>query len=182
MSAEQQAEPEEVGDEVPKVITIPRVSFNDGRGKYLVINNVQKRKNVIQLLESAAVYGYTPVMVQMDKMRTQLPPHVVFENTLFFETLPEMKSFMEKENVTVVGIEIMDKSVAMDVYSFPVNIALMPGNEALGLSPKQIENCDEFVYIQHYGQGTASLNVHVATGVILHHDFLFHERFGGLER
>lgn len=38
-----------------------------------------------------------------------------------------------------------------------------------GLSEKQIRLCDSFVYIPQYGPGTASLNVAVATSIILHH-------------
>lgn len=145
------------------------------RLKFMVINNVSKHKNVIQILESANVYGYQPIMCQMGKMR-RLIPEPLLENLISFDTLSEMKAYLTEQNVKLVGIEITDQSIALPEYNFPVNIALMPGNEGLGLSEKQIEVCDEFVYIPHYGNGTASLNVHIATGVILHHDFIFHEK------
>ncbi len=38
-----------------------------------------------------------------------------------------------------------------------------------GLSEKQIALCDSFVYIPQYGDGTASLNVTVATSIVLQH-------------
>ena len=38
-----------------------------------------------------------------------------------------------------------------------------------GLSEKQIAMCDAFVYIPQYGDGTASLNVTVATSIVLQH-------------
>lgn len=38
-----------------------------------------------------------------------------------------------------------------------------------GLSGKQIALCDSFVYIPQYGDGTASLNVTVATSIVLQH-------------
>ena len=41
--------------------------------------------------------------------------------------------------------------------------------QGTGLSSKQMALCDSFVYIQQYGQGTASLNVTVATSIVLHH-------------
>lgn len=41
-----------------------------------------------------------------------------------------------------------------------------------GLSAKQCEICDFFVYIPQYGCGTASLNVTVAASIVLH-------QFGG---
>jgi tRNA C32,U32 (ribose-2'-O)-methylase TrmJ len=37
-----------------------------------------------------------------------------------------------------------------------------------GLSEKQIEACDHFIYIPHYGGGTASLNVACAASIVLH--------------
>ncbi|URE33761.1 SpoU rRNA Methylase family [Musa troglodytarum] len=42
-----------------------------------------------------------------------------------------------------------------------------------GLSAKECEICDFFVYIPQYGCGTASLNVTVAASIVLHH-------FGGV--
>ncbi len=38
-----------------------------------------------------------------------------------------------------------------------------------GLSPKQMAQCDAFVYIPQHGAGTASLNVTVAASIVLHH-------------
>ncbi|RWW22412.1 hypothetical protein BHE74_00029158 [Ensete ventricosum] len=38
-----------------------------------------------------------------------------------------------------------------------------------GLSAKECEICDFFVYIPQYGCGTASLNVTVAASIVLHH-------------
>ena len=45
--------------------------------------------------------------------------------------------------------------------------------QGTGLSAKECEICDFFVYIPQYGGGTASLNVTVAASIILHH-------FGGI--
>ncbi|KAH7436574.1 hypothetical protein KP509_05G026400 [Ceratopteris richardii] len=38
-----------------------------------------------------------------------------------------------------------------------------------GLSKKEMDICDSFVYIAQYGSGTASLNVTVAASIVLHH-------------
>jgi tRNA G18 (ribose-2'-O)-methylase SpoU len=51
---------------------------------------------------------------------------------------------------------------------FEVSIALMPGNEGTGLSDRQKSVVDYFVYIPQYGHGTASLNVTVATTMVMH--------------
>lgn len=45
----------------------------------------------------------------------------------------------------------------------------MPKSHLQGLSSTQKAACDGFVYIPQYGSGTASLNVAVATSIVLHH-------------
>ncbi|CAN1300713.1 hypothetical protein LINPERPRIM_LOCUS24666 [Linum perenne] len=41
--------------------------------------------------------------------------------------------------------------------------------QGTGLSAKECEICDFFVYIPQYGCGTVSLNVTVAASIVLHH-------------
>ncbi|KAL2922754.1 putative tRNA/rRNA methyltransferase slr0955 [Bienertia sinuspersici] len=45
---------------------------------------------------------------------------------------------------------------------------LRPTNPGTGLSVKECEICDYFVYIPQYGSGTASLNVTIAASIVLH--------------
>lgn len=71
--------------------------------------------------------------------------------------------------VSVVGIEIDDGAAAVHTHPFTGNTAFMIGNEGQGLNEKQMKLCDEFVYIPQHGVGTASLNVAVATSIVLHH-------------
>ena len=44
-----------------------------------------------------------------------------------------------------------------------------PYNEGQGLTPQQIEACEQFVYIPQHSDATASLNVNAACAVVLHH-------------
>lgn len=55
--------------------------------------------------------------------------------------------------------------------------------QGTGLSEKQVALCDSFVYIPQYGDGTGSLNVTVATSIVLQHFALWagygeHQREG----
>lgn len=137
-------------------------------GRFLIITNISKKKNVAQLLDTATVYGFVPVLVNSEKIRESLTSEQL-ESLLIFDGLKTMREYMKSRQVTIVGIEIIEGAVSLDHYTFPESIALMPGNEGSGMSSTQIRVCDEFVYIPQYGVGTASLNVHVATGIILHH-------------
>ena len=47
--------------------------------------------------------------------------------------------------------------------------AFLMGNEGQGLSEKEKAICDSFVYMPQYQTNTASLNVCVATSIVLHH-------------
>ena len=69
----------------------------------------------------------------------------------------------------MVGIEIMEGAKSVLENPFHKSIAIMPGNEGAGLSPTQKELVDYCVFIPHYGGGTASLNVYIATTIVLHH-------------
>jgi len=75
----------------------------------------------------------------------------------------------------IVGIEIDDDAVAVQTHPFQGNTAFMIGNEGQGLNEKQMKLCDSFVYIPQHGIGTASLNVAVATSIVLHHYALWAE-------
>ena len=68
----------------------------------------------------------------------------------------------------VVGVEIMPQAVSVSTLPFTGPTAFLLGNEGSGLSPAQCAICDAFVYIPQHGPGTASLNVAVAAGIVLH--------------
>ena len=93
---------------------------------------------------------------------------------LRLESLTDLQTFLIQEGVSLVGIEIMEQAISIvstDINPFPSykRIALMPGNEGTGLSPRQKALCQQFVYIPQYGVGgTGSLNVSVATSIVLH--------------
>ena len=50
-----------------------------------------------------------------------------------------------------------------------IDCYIYPMSQGIGMSEPQKLICDEFVYIPQYGNGTASLNVNVATALVLHH-------------
>ena len=106
-----------------------------------------------------------------------------------------LKLWLNKNSITLVGIEIMDDAITLNddkifqtqtqtasgsgsetgsivlkttTTTTTKRIAFMPGNEGTGLSQTQKDICDKFVVIPHYGTATASLNVHVATCLVLY--------------
>ncbi|KAL7481346.1 hypothetical protein ACHAW6_007028 [Cyclotella cf. meneghiniana] len=73
--------------------------------------------------------------------------------------------------IPIIGIEIDPTSISLEQQAFPTSTAFMMGNEGQGMTTKQMACCDGFLRIEQYGGGTASLNVSVAVGVVLHRFF-----------
>ncbi|OQR95092.1 hypothetical protein THRCLA_08023 [Thraustotheca clavata] len=162
-----------------KVDDTPR---GNGHGQYWIINNIQKRKNIRDLLLSASAFGVKEVFVVGQKLLS-------FESALHFEdslpgfvlpfpitrcrTLDECRNMIKTRDPTcqIIGIEILQSAKSVndsDAFSQTNPMAFMVGNEGSGLSDAQLAICDGYIYIPQYGGGTASLNVTVAASIIMH--------------
>eukprot|EP00798_Chlamydomonas_sp_ICE-L_P021348 gene21348-28284_t len=62
------------------------------------------------------------------------------------------------EGCEIVGIEIVDGAKPIQSHPFKGPTAFMLGNEGDGMTQRQMDLCDSFVYIPQFGAGTASLN------------------------
>lgn len=136
---------------------------------FLIICNVSKMNNVVPLLYSAMVHGFYPVIVGLpgasSTFLASLQPPVPFAR---FSTLARAQAWFTAREVRIVGIEIMLEARSFLEDFLSARCALMPGNEGTGLSYTQKAVCADFVYIPQAGAGTASLNVHVATTLVMH--------------
>lgn len=142
--------------------------------RYLVIANISKRNNVRFLLNAAAAYLFTPILVSATPSEYEHLPSA--QRAVVAPTLAAAVEFLRAapQPVRLIGIEIEDSALAIgDFCALPAaqreSVAFMPGNEGTGLSKQQKAVCDGFVYIPQYGGGTASFNVYVATTIVLHH-------------
>lgn len=140
---------------------------------YVLVHNVAKRANIGNMLRSAAAFSVKEVIVVGNKRKVQLfgsqgtHKHVQLR---FFDSLKESINYLKTEkHCTIYGVEIMDEAVSVVQRPFEGNSAFVLGNEGDGLSETQKGVCDKFVYIPHYGNGTASLNVTVAASIVFHH-------------
>lgn len=142
--------------------------------RYLVIANVSKRNNVKFLINAAIAYNFKIILVGW--LSFNEPVDGLDEGSMIkFETLIELTAFLAERNIPLVGIEIIDGAKSVLDDPFTSSIAVMPGNEGTGLSKTQKAACSGFIYIPQYGDGTASLNVYIATTIILHKFHLWSE-------
>jgi tRNA G18 (ribose-2'-O)-methylase SpoU len=137
--------------------------------RYLIISNVCKKNNIKSLINAAAAYGFEAILVGISNniqdlhLREDIP-------YISMESLTAVSIFLKENNIPLFGIEILAEAksvLEIDCFS-STSIAIMPGNEGTGMSKNQKQICDLFVYIPQYGSGTASLNVTIATTLVLH--------------
>ncbi|CDO98953.1 unnamed protein product [Coffea canephora] len=138
---------------------------------YVLIHNIAKRHNVGTLARSCTAFGVSELILVGRRDFNAFGSHGSTSHLNFrhFHSLSLAKSFLKERDCDICGVEITDDAVAVNQHPFKRSTAFLLGNEGTGLSAKECEICDFFVYIPQYGCGTASLNVTVAASIVLHH-------------
>ena len=95
----------------------------------------------------------------------------------FFPNILAAKEYFNEHKIIICGIEITSTSKSINEEPFKGDTVFIPGNEGegkkpiflvLGMHQNMKAICDEFVYIPHYSDKTASLNVAVATSIVIY--------------
>ena len=134
--------------------------------RYLVISNVCKKNNIKSLVHAAVAYNFEVIIVGFSNL---VELHISSDIELIkMDSLNELHQYLQMERIPLVGIELMESAQSVNDMEFSLSIAIMPGNEGTGLSKRQKDITDSYIYIPQYGIGTASLNVSIATSIILH--------------
>lgn len=142
-----------------------------GFESYVVIHNIAKRHNVGTLARSATAFGVSELILVGRRDFNAFGSHGSTSHIRFrhFYTLSDARLYLKEKDCDICGVEITENASAVNGHPFKKSTAFLLGNEGSGLSAKECEVCDYFVYIPQYGCGTASLNVTVAASIILHH-------------
>ncbi|KAG8373012.1 hypothetical protein BUALT_Bualt12G0126700 [Buddleja alternifolia] len=138
---------------------------------YVLVHNIAKRHNVGTLARSATAFGVAEIILVGRRDFNAFGSHGSTSHLKFrhFHSLSLARSFLKEKDCDICGVEITDNAMAVNEHPFRKSTAFLLGNEGTGLSAKECEICDFFVYIPQYGGGTASLNVTVAASIVLHH-------------
>jgi tRNA C32,U32 (ribose-2'-O)-methylase TrmJ len=137
---------------------------------YVVVHNIAKRHNVGTLARSATAFGVSELILVGRRDFNSFGNHGSSNHLRFrhFHSLQEARQFLKDKDCDICGVEITHDALPVNQHPFKKSTAFLLGNEGTGLSSKECEICDFFVYIPQYGCGTASLNVTVAASIVLH--------------
>ncbi len=133
---------------------------------------MSKRNNIGNIVRSCSAFGASAVFVAGRKKDTMFYGSHGTRNKLpirFFDSLAEVRAHCAERGIHVCGIEILAEARPVHSHPWRGPTAFILGNEGQGLTQREKDACDSFVYISHYGSGTASLNVTVAGSIVLHH-------------
>lgn len=137
----------------------------------LVLSSLQKRANVGSCVRSAVAFGCSSLIVTgASKARTDGAMRTEkYIEIRQYDKLPEAVTWLKGRGFAICGIEITPTAVPVHTHPFRGPTAFVAGNEGFGLPLEHQALCDHFVYIPQYSQGTASLNVAVATSIVMSH-------------
>ena len=159
---------------------------------YLVICNIQKITNVKAMLMAGVAFGCSEVLIvgqEKNSKRKDMIPMPFQEaekkgkiRIHRFAKWKECVAYMEQQSVFLIGVEIDETSQLLNDDYFERNFAeannnnnqnkqdigILLGNEGQGIQPAHLKNCNALIRIPQYGVGTASMNVNVATNIVLY--------------
>ena len=145
-------------------------------GKFIVVlSNLQSGSNIGSICRNAMAFNAAEVILvgrkgipQMRQADRGARRNLTFTH---FPTTSDAGHYLKSQhNCTIYGIEITDRARPVTDYPFQPCSAFIFGNEGGGLSPRQRQICDEYIYIPQYAVGgMASINVACASAIIMQH-------------
>jgi tRNA G18 (ribose-2'-O)-methylase SpoU len=153
---------------------------------YLVICNIQKIANIKAMLLSSIAFGCCEVLMvgqENNSKRKDMFPlpfqEAVNNGQILLTRFPKWRdcvAYIEKQKIFLIGVEIDETSQLLNDEYFESthypknekNIGIFMGNEGQGILPVHLKNCNSLIQIPQYGVGTASMNVNVATSIVLY--------------
>ena len=183
-----------------QIIPPPQRQPRNNPSAYVILSNLQSGGNIGNIVRSASIFGCEECIVVGQKRyrmtgdhgsRLDLPQRHMWSHA-------DVKEYLDEKRVRIYGIEIMENASPIMQYDRETGVVKFPfeaeceggwsgsafifGNEGQGLSTKQREICDEFLFIpQNRGGsggsednfagrdkvGSASMNVACAAAVVL---------------
>lgn len=155
----------------------------------IIAHNMRSAHNVGSLLRTAEglklekVYltGYTPHPLKPDDSRL---PHIAskldsqiskvslgaekLQDWEYRQDLHDLITELRSKGFTVAALEQHKKSIPLNEYQPPENIALLLGTEVTGLDNESLSLCDDIIEIPMLGQ-KESFNVVQAAAMALYH-------------
>ncbi len=136
----------------------------------LLLVNIERDNNIGNIIRSANTFGVEEILIYGRKKfdrRTSVGAEyfLPFRHIRFVEDLKSLKDEFD----LMIGLEQTKDSIELHSYQWPQTkkTLIAVGHEGQGLPKEIVQLCDSTLEIEQYGT-TRSLNVSVATGIVLY--------------
>ena len=142
---------------------------------YVILDNLRSAFNVGSIVRTAdcalvekiyfcGITAYPPHR-KLDKTSLGALPYIQWEyRSSVIEPILELK----REGIPIIALEVTDQSQILWKVDFPLPVALVLGNEALGVSQEALSLADGIIEIPVMGYKN-SMNVAVTFGITIYH-------------
>ncbi len=151
---------------------------------FLILHNIRSAYNVGAIFRTADgagidhIYftGYTPTPPNGTEIYTTKPERKIIKTALGaikyvkwdrYEKIEDLVAKLKKENVEIVALEQGEESIDYKKFKTDKSVALVLGNEPIGIDEQTLSLCDIMIDIPMRGK-KKSLNVSVATGIAVY--------------
>jgi tRNA G18 (ribose-2'-O)-methylase SpoU len=138
-------------------------------GFHVVIENWQHDFNIGTVVRNANAFLAHTVHI-VGKRRWNRRGAMVTDRYQHIEhhaTVAEFSVWAGHRRIPVIGIDVVPEAVAIESATLPERCVFAFGQEGPGLTPEMVDLCDSIYEITQYGS-TRSINVGVASGIVMH--------------
>ena len=158
----------------PTINDLESLAISRGKDfKALILDGIQDPRNLGACIRTADAAGIDAVIITKNRSANMTPAAVksaagANESIMVVKVtnLANTIRFLKDLGVEIVGTDISASSSVFD-HSLSSPIAVVLGSEGKGIRRLTRDLCDKLIYIPMHGK-VSSLNVSVATGVILY--------------
>ncbi|KAA3604052.1 MAG: RNA methyltransferase [Calditrichaeota bacterium] len=159
---------------VAKIPDTKQFKVSQNENLVLLLDGISDPGNLGTIFRTASWFGVTTILLSENCVEPFNPKvvratmgaifHLNFLQTNLENEIPKLK----ENDFRIVGTSLNEKSVSLQKLNSANKNAILIGSESHGIS-KNLENLsDSLVKINSVGETSESLNVGVATGIILH--------------
>ena len=140
----------------------------------LILDNIRSRENVGSIFRSADAFGVSKIYLCGI---TPIPPHEKISKSALGadEFVPweyskrtiDIVKRLRKNGIKILALEQSKQSIDIRKLNQAKKIALVVGNEVVGVGKGILKSCDHIIEIKMHGK-KESLNVSVATGIAIY--------------
>ncbi|MCV3753482.1 23S rRNA (guanosine(2251)-2'-O)-methyltransferase RlmB [Mycoplasma enhydrae] len=141
----------------------------------LILDHIQDPQNFGAIMRSANVFGIKHIIIPKDRA-VDVNSTVLKISSGGFKNIKVIKvgslldaiEYLKKNEFWIYATALDNKAKDLAKANFNAPSAIIMGNEATGVSKTLLKKSDEIIFINQKSESVQSLNVSVATGIVLY--------------